>query len=161
VGPTAGSWQAELADFLRLLALHRVPFLVVGGYAVAHAGHLRATKDLDLWIPRRAEASARMAAALEAFLGEAVPPARLEAPFLRFFVGRPGAIDVLRELPGVRWDTAWPERSYGRLFGQRVPFLGRRALLRNKRTVGRHIDLADVEELLRTGLTRRDRRPKQ
>jgi hypothetical protein len=79
----------------------------------------------------------------------------LERTFLRFFVGRPGAVDVSRELPGVTWRTAWKQRSIGLLFGVRVPYLGIDALIRNKRTVGRIIDLADVEQLVQIRKERR------
>jgi hypothetical protein len=64
-------------------------------------------------------------------------------------VGRPGAFDIIRKLPGVTWSTAWRERSRGSFFGVEVDFLGIDTLIRNKRAVGRHIDLADVEELVR------------
>jgi hypothetical protein len=157
VKPEPGSWQHDLVELLATLARHRVPFLVVGGYAVAHAGHLRATKDLDVFIPRTPQASARLASALAQFLGTPLATKQADATFLRLFVGRPVAIDVIRKLPGVTWPTAWAGRSAGRLFGHRVPFLGIDALIRNKRTVGRHIDLAEVEELVRIRRSLRQR----
>lgn len=126
-----------------------MPFLIVGGYAVAHAGHLRATKDLDVFVPRAAGVDARLALALSEFLGAAVSLEEARSKFLRFFIGRPGAVDVIRELPGVTWRTAWKGRSTGTFFGASVPYLGIDALIRNKRAVGRHQDLADVEELVR------------
>ncbi len=126
-----------------------MPFLIVGGYAVAHAGHLRATKDIDLFVPRGVGVDARLTTAISEFLGSAITPEQAARTFLRFFVGRPGAVDVIRELPGIRWPTAWKSRSVGTLFGARVPFLGIDALIRNKRAVGRHQDLADVEQLVK------------
>lgn len=153
--PERGSWQHGLVELLRTLTRHAVPFLVAGGYAVAHAGHLRATKDLDVYVPRGADTDVRLVRALEDFLGATIAPEQAQRKFLRFFVGRPGAIDVIRELPGITWATAWKGRSVGLLFGARVPFLGLDALIRNKRAVGRHQDLADVEELVKI---RRDRR---
>ena len=147
--PAPGSWQRDLVELLETLARHRVPFLVVGGFAVAHAGHLRATKDLDLFIPRAAGIDARLVSALSEFLGAPVAAEEVTRMFLRLFVGRPGAIDVIRKLPGVTWTTAWKGRSVGLFFGIRVPFIGIDALIRNKRAVGRRVDLADVEELVR------------
>ena len=82
------------------------------------------------------------------FLKATVNPSELEAQFLRFFVGHPGAFDVIRKLPGVTWATAWRERSVGQFFGLTVAYLGIDTLIRNKRAVGRHIDLADVEQLV-------------
>ncbi|HWB81298.1 MAG TPA: hypothetical protein VG755_40325 [Nannocystaceae bacterium] len=144
-----GSWQHDLVELLRTLGRHDVPFLIVGGYAVAHAGHLRATKDLDVFVPRGAEHDERLLVALSEFLGAPLDAADVQRTFLRLFVGRPGAVDIIRQLPGVRWQSAWSGRSEGRFFGARVPFLGIDALIRNKRAVGRHVDLADVEELVR------------
>lgn len=149
MSPERGSWQHDLVELLTTLERHDIPFLVVGGYAVAHAGHLRSTKDVDLLVPRGSEIDGRLRLALSEFLGGEVDKADLAKPFLRLFVGRPGAIDFIRTLPGVAWATAWKTRSTGSLFGHRVPFLGIEALIRNKRTVGRHQDLADVEELVR------------
>jgi catalase len=40
-------------DFRDLLAefnAHRVEYLVVGAHALAAHGHVRATKDLDVWV---------------------------------------------------------------------------------------------------------------
>lgn len=152
-----GSWQHDLVELLRTLARHEVPFLIVGGYAVAHAGHLRATKDLDLFVPRGAEHDDRLVTALSKFLGAPLDAADVRRTFLRLFVGRPGAVDIIRALPGVTWESAWKGRSEGRFFGARVPFLGIEALIRNKRAVARQRDLADVEELVRI---RRERRAK-
>jgi hypothetical protein len=149
VKPRPGSWQHDLVELLQALKRHEVPFLVVGGYAVAHAGHLRATKDLDVFVPRAAGVDARLASALSEFVGATVRPEEAQSAFLRFFVGRPGAVDVSRELPGVTWATAWKTRSTGLFFGVRMPFLGIDALIRNKRAVGRPQDLADAAELVR------------
>lgn len=146
--PARGSWQDGLVELLRTLTRHEVPFLIAGGYAVAHAGHLRATKDLDLYVPRGANVDVRLLRALEDFLGASIEPTQARLTFLRFFVGRPGAVDVIRALPGITWRTAWKGRSVGLFFGERVPYLGLDALIRNKRAVGRHQDLADVEQLV-------------
>lgn len=147
--PERGSWQHDLVELLETLESHDVPFIVVGGYAVAHAGHLRSTKDVDIFVPRAPKNDARLKAALSTFLGGEVTDADVGKAFIRLFPGRPGAIDFLRALPGVTWATAWKTRSSGKLFGHRVAFLGIDALIRNKRTVGRHQDLADVEQLVR------------
>jgi hypothetical protein len=147
VQPEPGSWQQDLVDLLEALERHEVPYLIAGGYAVAHAGHLRATNGLDVFVPRIVGASARLATALSEFLGGEISEEDTDAQFLRFFVNRPGAFDIIRKLPGVTWATAWKGRSVGLFFGIEVPYLGIDTLIRNKRTVGRHVDLADVEQL--------------
>lgn len=143
-----GSWQHDLVELLVTLERHEVPYVVVGGYAVAHAGHLRGTKDVGLFVPRIESVDDRLRDALAMFLGGEVGQDDVRRTFIRLFVGRPGAIDLIRARPGVTWSTAWRTRSMGTLFGHRVPFLGIDALIRNKRAVARLQDLADVEQLV-------------
>ena len=45
----------DFKEFLNLLHVHRVNYLLVGGYAVAAHGYPRFTGDLDLWIQTSAE----------------------------------------------------------------------------------------------------------
>lgn len=52
MSPEPGSWQHDLVELLEALSRHEVPHLIAGGYAVAHAGYLRATKDVDIFVPR-------------------------------------------------------------------------------------------------------------
>jgi hypothetical protein len=59
----------------------------------------------------------------------------------------PRRIDVLTDISGVSFDEAWASRVLGDLEGVAVPFLGREALIANKRASGRLKDLADVERL--------------
>ena len=40
----------DFKDFLRLLNLHSIEYLVIGGYAVGYYGYPRATGDMDIWI---------------------------------------------------------------------------------------------------------------
>jgi phage replication-related protein YjqB (UPF0714/DUF867 family) len=37
-------------EFIELLNVHKVKYLVIGGYAVNFHGYPRYTKDIDLWI---------------------------------------------------------------------------------------------------------------
>ena len=65
-----------------------------------------------------------------------------------FQVGvRPGRIDVLTELTGLRFDEAWPTRARGHFGSLDVDFIGRDAFIKNKRATGRAQDLADIEGL--------------
>ena len=57
--PEPGSWQHDLVELLEIFERHEVPYLIAGGHAVAHAGHLRATKDVDIYVPQIAGASER------------------------------------------------------------------------------------------------------
>ncbi len=41
---------ADFKEFLKLLNLHQVEYLLIGGYAVEYYGYPRATADMDIWI---------------------------------------------------------------------------------------------------------------
>jgi len=56
-------------------------------------------------------------------------------------------VDLLTTLTGLEFETAWPNRVEQQIGDLLVPFLGRDALLANKRACGRAKDLADVEAL--------------
>ena len=45
----------DFLDFLELLKIHDVNYLLVGGYAVILHGYGRSTGDLDLWIDQTSE----------------------------------------------------------------------------------------------------------
>ncbi len=54
---------------------------------------------------------------------------------------------TLTTISGVSFDEVWASREGADLEGSVVPFIGREALLRNKRAAGRPKDIADAERL--------------
>jgi hypothetical protein len=61
-------------------------------------------------------------------------------------IGDDPRVDVLTVASQVTFDQACPRRIVRRIKGVRVPYLGRRDLVRSKQT-GRLQDLADLERL--------------
>ena len=60
----------------------------------------------------------------------------------------PNRIDLLTGVTGIDdFDWAWQSRVEHEVRGRAVPFIGRAALLQNKRAAGRKKDLADAELL--------------
>jgi hypothetical protein len=59
----------------------------------------------------------------------------------------PRRIDVLTAMSGVVFEEAFAGRVLRNVDGRDVPFLGREALLKNKRATGRAKDLVDAEAL--------------
>lgn len=47
---TANRLDPDFREFLELLSAHNVRYLLVGGYAVAFHGYVRATGDIDIWV---------------------------------------------------------------------------------------------------------------
>ena len=54
----------DFRDLIESFTSHHVEFLVVGAYALAFLGHTRFTEDIDIWIRRIEDNSARTRAAL-------------------------------------------------------------------------------------------------
>lgn len=42
----------DFSEFVALCERHDVRYLIVGGFAVGVHGHVRYTKDLDIWVER-------------------------------------------------------------------------------------------------------------
>ena len=61
----------------------------------------------------------------------------------------PRRIDILTEISGVSFDQAWASRMDLQIQGMRIAFLGREALVQNKRAAGRDKDLVDLRLLER------------
>ena len=140
----------DFLDLLRALSDADVRFLIVGAYALAHHGRPRATGDLDVWVQPDAANARRMMTALQVF-GAPLTDI-VEQDFARpgavFQIGvPPRRVDILTDLTGITFEEAWPQRERGSFGALQVDFLGREALIRNKRATGRKQDLADIEDL--------------
>ena len=69
----ASSFSPDIREFLRLLSVHEVRAVVVGGEAVIFYGHIRVTGDIDLFYDRSPENARRLFEALEEFWQGAIP----------------------------------------------------------------------------------------
>ncbi len=142
--------QADFSELLALFNAHGVEYLVVGAYALAFHGVPRYTGDLHLWVRPDGENGGRVLAALAAFgfgdLGLTLEDLTREERVVQ--LGYPPVrIDLLTSLTGVTWEEAWREAVPGRYGDVPVRYLGRQALVANKRALGRHQDRADLEAL--------------
>lgn len=142
--------QKDLKEFLDLLLLKRVEFLVVGAHAVAFHGYPRLTGDIDFLVRLSEENAAKLQEVCEMF-GFSGPPFVVHE-FLKagqtFQLGRPpNRIDLLTSISGVLTEDAWSRRVEGRLSGRVVSFISKQDLLQNKRSTGRLKDIVDAEIL--------------
>ncbi len=150
------SFSRDVLEFLRLLAEHRVRYVVIGGTAVIYHGHARLTGDVDFLYEPAAANVARLWAALVAFWGGAVPglsqPEELQDPEVIVQFGRPpNRIDLIGGLRSVAFEEAWEHRVHEsvEVDGEPVPvwLLGLEELKRSKREAGRPKDLEDLRHL--------------
>jgi hypothetical protein len=140
----------DFRDRLAELNACQDEYLVVGAHAVAAHGHVRATKDLDVWVRPNPENAARVLRALAAFGAPLhdLTQDDLSRPGLIFQMGIPPVrIDVITSIAGIDFQEAWAERLAARFGGEPVHVLSRRHLIANKKAAGRLQDLADVERL--------------
>jgi hypothetical protein len=142
----------DFRDLLAALLAEGARFLVVGAHALAVHGIPRATGGLDVWIAADAENARRVHRALIRFgapmTAMGVSSGDLTRPEQVVQIGLPPRrIDVLTSITGVGFDEAWPDRVAHDVGGAPVSFLGRAALVKNKRAAGRAKDLADLEAL--------------
>lgn len=139
--------NADFTDMLSELSAEGAEFLVVGAHALAAHGHPRATGDLDIWVRPTQENAARVWRALARFGAPLAGLSKddLSDPDVVFQIGlQPRRIDILTSITGVTWEEASGERVLIEVGGILLPFIGRAALLRNKRAAGRPKDLADA-----------------
>jgi hypothetical protein len=144
----------DFADLLVELREADAEFLLVGGWAVILYGCVRATDDMDIFVRPSKSNSERVFAALEAFgaplQAHGVAPLHFakEGDAYRFGIA-PLKVEVLTKISGVSFDDALQGSKTFELNGHPIPYIGRAALIRNKKSAARHKDLADVEELER------------
>ena len=146
----------ELFDDFRdiLVELHeaKARFVVVGGHAVAFHGHPRATKDLDVLVDADPDNARRVYAALAAF-GAPLAAFEVSADDFSSYDGilqlgvPPRRIDIINRAEGITFAEAVADGQTFEVDGRAIPIMGRAALIKNKRAVGREQDIADVKAL--------------
>ena len=141
----------DYKDLLSAFQAHGVRYLVVGGYAVIYHAQPRFTKDIYFFIKADPANSQATYAALAAF-GAQLEGVRPEdfaerGSFFRF--GRdPHGFDILPDIPGVDFESAWERRVEGVIdpkSGLMAYFISAEDLIATKLAAGRPQDLADAE----------------
>jgi hypothetical protein len=135
----------DAAEILRVLAEHRVDYVIIGGMAVQAHGHTRTTQDLDIVPAPDAENLGRLSDALE-HLVRSVP--RLGGTTPISLETRAGGLDIHPAPPGA---APFPELQARALKlevgGIPLRVAGRDDLIAMKLASGRPIDRLDVVAL--------------
>jgi hypothetical protein len=142
--------NSDFRDLLSAFNAHGVEFLVVGAFALAAHGRIRATGDIDIWVRPSPENATRVMEAVAEFGAPLhdLTAADLSQPGLVFQIGvAPVRIDILTGIDGVEFGEAWARRVQTRFADQAVGVLSIEHMIRNKRAAGRAQDLADLEWL--------------
>jgi hypothetical protein len=125
-----------------------VKYVVVGGFALALHGVVRATKDIDLLIEPTLENAARALKALAGLtfgISRELDPSDVVANPITL-IGDDPRVDLLTLAWSVRYADAAPKAQRVAIDGVAVPFADLDTLIRTKQT-DRFQDKADVETL--------------
>lgn len=141
--------EADFQELLKLFNDNNVRYLLIGGYAVILNGYVRNTTDMDLAVAADADNAERMVKALREFgFREGVDTSLFTKPrSLVRFGFEPLKVEIINYLEGLDFDIAYERRNVAELDGLTISLIHIDDLIANKTAVGRHIDLADVEEL--------------
>ena len=140
----------RLVTVCRLLNDAGVHYVVVGAYALALHGIIRATKDIDVLIEPTLENATRALQALGGLkwgIAREVDPADVVVKPVTV-IGDDPRVDLLTLAWSVRYADAAPGIQRVQIDGVEIPFADLDTLIRSKQT-NRLQDLADVEELER------------
>lgn len=140
----------DFRAFVELLNANRVRYLLVGGYAVAHHGHPRYTKDLDIWLEASLANADCVLKALADFGMEGLGLSAgdfLEPNAVIQLGYPPRRIDLLTSIDGVSFEDCYARRVEAQWDGIRINIVDLQDLIKYKRASGRHQDMADIESL--------------
>ncbi len=140
----------DFKDFLRLLNVHDVDYLLVGGYAVALHGYVRYTQDMDIWVFTSPENAAKVVLALKEFgfaqSNELLDVLQKEKRVIGMGIP-PVKIEVITTIDGVSFVECFRNRLTIEVDGVSVNYLSLPDLLKNKKASGRFKDLNELEHL--------------
>jgi hypothetical protein len=142
----------DYRDMITLLKTHNAEYLVVGAYAMAAHGYLRATSDIDIWVnPTQANAQKVFVAVRDfgaPLIDVTVATFSQDDAIIQLGVA-PNRIDIITTIDGVDFPSAWDAHVIRDLDGVTLPVLSIPDLIRNKSSTGREKDLLDVAKLKR------------
>lgn len=144
------SLPGDFKEFLKLLNEYRVEYLLIGGYAVAYHGYPRATADMDIWIAADEKNAERIVAALKEFgfdLPDLSPHIFTKKDQVIRMGMPPVMIEIWTSVTGLQFKDSFQLRIKDVLDEVDVNLINLPHLKKNKKAVGRHKDLDDLENL--------------
>ena len=139
----------DFDDFVAALNRNHVEYIIVGSFALAFHGCPRATGDIDFWIRPLFSNAENLLKALQDFGFEKLDISKdgiLSGNIIQLGFP-PVRIDLISRLTGLNAEEVWKGRKKGKFGNHDVFYISRREYIRNKRSIGRHKDFADLELL--------------
>jgi hypothetical protein len=142
--------EKDYEEFLGLLNKNSVKYVIVGAFALALYSKPRYTKDLDILIEPEKENATKLINVLHTFVFENINIRKEDLTkkdqILQLGYD-PVRIDILTSIAGCSFEEVWNNKlkeKYGKTL---VNFIGKKELIKNKKTLGRKQDIADLELL--------------
>lgn len=148
----------EIVRLWRLLALHEVKYIMVGGFATNFHGYSRFTADLDIWLEDSLNNRKRFRKVIsEMQIGDFAQLETMDLVAGWTSIALPSGIelDVMTRLRGFEkeeFESCYKMAPTVMIEGANVVFLHLNHLLHEKRTCARPKDLLDIEELTKLKL---------
>lgn len=140
----------DFSEFLKLLNDNDVRYLLIGGYAVGYHGYVRATADMDIWVPRDESNSERLVQVLAefGFSDPMLTPGLFLAKDKILRMGIPPMrLEISTSIDGVEFDACYDDRIVSTWDDVTVSIISLAMLKINKLASGRLQDLNDLEHL--------------
>ena len=142
--------QKDFKELLESFNVRGVEYVIVGAHALAFHGAPRYTGDIDLLVKPSEENAHRIMEGLTAFgFGDiGLEASDFETLGSVVQLGRPPVrVDIMTSIDGVSWEAVDHNKARGQYADLDVFYIGREQFIANKRAIGRHKDLADIEML--------------
>jgi hypothetical protein len=142
--------QKDFKELLGLFNKHKVEYVIVGAYALAFHGFPRYTGDLDILVKPNLNNAKKILKSIKDFGFQSLKLTvkDLSSPGKVIQLGVPPIrIDILTSITGVTWKRISANCVAGKYGNTAVYFIGKNELIANKRSIGRHKDLADLESI--------------
>ena len=143
-------FEQDFIDFIELLNINNVEYMVVGAHALAFHGRPRHTGDLDIWIKPSFENAEKMVKVLTDFGFGSLGLGKedfLKENYVTQLGYPPLRIDILNSISGVDFDDAYKGRIIGQNEDLDISFINVADFITNKQASGRAKDLGDIEAL--------------
>jgi len=140
----------DFKEFLKLLNLKQVKYLLIGGYAVGFYGYPRATADMDIWIAVDKDNTVKITEALKEFgfsMPEVTPEVFQQKDKVIRMGNPPLRIEIITSISGIDFNKTYAERVVEHIDEIPVSLISLKNLKLNKKASGRHKDLDDLEHL--------------
>ena len=142
--------QQDFKELLELLNAHNVEYMIVGGYALAFHGAPKYTGDIDVFVRPDKENARQIMKALDEFgfgsVGLDLSDFNYENKVVQLGVP-PVRIDIITSISGVTWQEAFSSKVEGQYGDVPVHYIGVDQFIKNKKSIGRKKDMADLEAL--------------